>query len=82
VTAKKALSKEKAAQSAADQSLAEEKAAHQTIEQSFRAAEEAKADLAQNLEFSQASLTATMDKLASKSSALDHVMVREQKMEI
>jgi hypothetical protein len=47
---KKALSEDKAAQSAADQDLAEEKAAHQSIEQSLLSSNEAKTLLTKELD--------------------------------
>jgi hypothetical protein len=78
----KALPEEKASRSVADRSLTEEKAAHQIAEQSLRTSDEARADLAWDLEAVQASLTATTNKLANKSSALDFTVVRDQKMEI
>jgi hypothetical protein len=77
VATKKALSEEKASRTATDRSVTEEKAACQTTEQSLRTFDEAWADLAWDLESNQASLTATTSKLASKSSALDIVVIRE-----
>jgi hypothetical protein len=62
--------------------LAEEKAARQAINQSLLSSNEANALLAQELESIQASLTATSNKLSSKSSALDHAMIQEQQMKI
>jgi hypothetical protein len=62
--------------------LTEEKAAHQIAEQSLRTSDEARADLAWDLEAVQASLTATTNKLANKSSTLDFAVVQDQKMEI
>jgi hypothetical protein len=46
----KALSEEKASRSAADRSLAEEKAAQQTIKWSLQTSDEARANLAQDLQ--------------------------------
>jgi chromosome segregation ATPase len=82
VTMKKALSEEKASRSAADRSLAEEKAARQTAEQSLQTSDEARVTLAQDLESVQAFLTTSTSKLASKSSALDTVVIRAHEMEI
>jgi hypothetical protein len=82
VTMKRALSEEKASRSAADRSLVEEKAARQIIEQSLQTSDEAKANLVQDLESVQVSLTATTNKLASKSSTLDIAMIRDHEMEI
>jgi hypothetical protein len=80
--AHKALSEEKASRSAADRSLAEEKIARQSIEQSLQTSDEARTNLPHDFEKVQASLTATVSKLASKSSALDTVVIREHEMEI
>jgi hypothetical protein len=80
--AEKVLSKEKAAQLATDQSLAMETATRQVIDQSLSASEEAKDALAQDLQSAQASLIATTEKLTSKSSALDFVVIREREAEI
>jgi hypothetical protein len=76
--ARKALSKEKAA----NRALAEEKAARQAIDQSLLSSNEANALLARELESTQASLTATTDKLSSNSSALDTTVIREQQIKI
>jgi hypothetical protein len=57
--------------------LAKEKTAWQVVDQSLRASDEAKAALSQDLQSAQASLTATTEKLISKSSALDFMMIRE-----
>jgi hypothetical protein len=83
--ARKVLSEEKVARSAADRArsaanwaLAEEKTARQVVDQSLQSSNEANALLAQELESTRASLTATTDKLSSKSSALDHAVIREQ----
>jgi hypothetical protein len=69
---KKVLSEEKASWSVADWSLAKEKAAHQTVKQSLQTSDEARANLARDLESVQASHTATTIKLASKLSALGY----------
>jgi hypothetical protein len=76
--ARKALSKEKAA----NRALAEEKATRQAIDQSLLSSNEANALLARELESTQASLTATTDKLSSNSSALDTTVIREQQIKI
>jgi chromosome segregation ATPase len=75
---RKALSEEKAVNWA----LAEEKAARQAINQSLLSSNEANALLARELESTQASLTATTDKLSSNSSALDTTVIREQQIKI
>jgi chromosome segregation ATPase len=82
VELKKALAKEKAAWSPVDRTLAEEKATRHTAEQSLLNSNEAKALLAKELDSTRASLTTTTDKLSSKSSALDHVVIRKQQMNI
>jgi chromosome segregation ATPase len=79
---KKTLFGEEAARSAADWALAEEKAARQSIEQSLLSSNEANTLLTKELDSTQASLSATNDKLSSKSSALDHLVIREQQMKI
>jgi hypothetical protein len=56
---KKALFEEKAAQYATDQTLVEEKAAQQSTEQSRPSSNEANTLLTKELDFTQASLTAT-----------------------
>jgi hypothetical protein len=80
--AKKALSEEKIARLAVDQSLAEEKVTQRTADQSLQASEEAKAAMNQDLLSAQASLTATKEKLPSKSSALDCAMIKEHEAQI
>jgi hypothetical protein len=72
--ARKALSEEKATRSAVDQALTEEKVARQVTNQSLLSSNEANALLARELESTRAFLTATTDKLSSKSSALDHAV--------
>jgi hypothetical protein len=62
--------------------LAEEKTARQTTEQSLLSSNEANTLLVRELDSTWASLTATTEKLSSKSSALDHTMIREQQMKI
>jgi chromosome segregation ATPase len=79
---RKALSEEKVAWSAADRALAEEQAAWQVTDQSLLSSNEANTLLARELESTRASLTATTDKLSSKSFALDHAMIWEQQMKI
>jgi hypothetical protein len=79
---RKALSKEETARSGVDRALAEEKAARQAANRSLLSSNEANALLARELEFTQASLTATSNKLSSKSSALDTAVIWEQQMEI
>jgi hypothetical protein len=65
-----------------DHSLAEEKAAHRIAEQSLQTSDEARVNLAWDLESIQASLTATANKLASKSSALNTAVIQAHEMEI
>jgi hypothetical protein len=77
-----ALAKEKAARLIVDLSLAEEKVVRQVVNQSLWTFEEAKDALTQDLLSFWASLTATMEKLAYKSSALDFAVVRECEVEI
>jgi hypothetical protein len=74
--AQKALSDEKSAQLGVENSLAEEKAARQTAEQSLQQFKEASATLALELENAQTSLAATLDKLDSKSKALNFQVIR------
>jgi hypothetical protein len=62
--------------------LAEEKATRQAADQSLLSSNETNVLLARELESTQASLTAISDKLSSKSSALDHAVIREQQMKI
>jgi purine-nucleoside phosphorylase len=50
VIVKRALSQEKASRSAADRSLAEEKATRQIVEQSLQTSDEARVNLARDLE--------------------------------
>jgi exonuclease VII large subunit len=54
-----------------DNSLDEEKALRQAVEQSLHQSKDANATLALELENAQTSLTATRDKLDSKSKVLD-----------
>jgi chromosome segregation ATPase len=56
--------------------LGEEKAARQTTERSFQQSNDANATLVLELETAQTSLTATRDKLNSKSKALDFQVIR------
>jgi hypothetical protein len=62
--------------------LAEEQAAWQVTDQSLLSSNEANTLLARELESTRASLTATTDKLSSKSFALDHATIWEQQMKI
>jgi hypothetical protein len=82
MAARKELFETKDVRSAADWALAEEKAAWQVADQSLPSSNEANALLAWELESTRASLIATTDKLSTKSSALDHVVIREQQMKI
>jgi DNA repair exonuclease SbcCD ATPase subunit len=80
--AQEALSKEKTAWSVVDRSLAEEKTTHHATEQALQNSNDAKAELTQELESTKASLTATHDKLTSKSAALDVAVIQEQQAKI
>jgi hypothetical protein len=80
--AEKALSKEKDARLAANRFLAEEKAARQIANQHRWAFEEATVALTYDLLSAQASITATMEKLAAKSSALDITVIQEREVEL
>jgi hypothetical protein len=62
---------------ATDQFLAEEKAVRQIVGQALRSSQEANATLNWVLQTAQSSISATMEKLSSKSSALDLVVIRE-----
>jgi chromosome segregation ATPase len=73
--AQKALSDEKSAQLGVENSLAEEKAARQAAEQSLQQFKEASTTLALELENAQTSLAATLDKLDSKSKALNFQVI-------
>jgi hypothetical protein len=76
------MSEEKATRLAVDRALAKKKAAQQTVDQSLLCSNEANALLARELESTQASLTATSDKLSSKSPALDTTVIQEQQIKI
>jgi hypothetical protein len=76
------LSKEKTTRLYADRSLAEEKTAWRAAEQALQNSNDAKAELTQELESTKAYLTATHDKLTSKSVALDVAVIREQQDKI
>jgi hypothetical protein len=80
--AEKALSEEKAARLATDRSLTKAKAAQQLVDQARQTFEEAKAALAQDLLFTQASIIATVDKLVAKSSAMDFTVIWEREAEL
>jgi hypothetical protein len=69
--AQKTLSDEKSVRLGAENSLAEAKAARQAAEQSLQQSKDADATMALELENARTSLTATHDKLDSKSKALD-----------
>jgi flagellar motility protein MotE (MotC chaperone) len=71
-TAQKALSKEKSSRSAIAKALADEKAARKVAEQDSK---KSIAELSQELEVANTSLTATHDKLASKSATLDNTVI-------
>jgi hypothetical protein len=67
---------------ATDRSSTEEKTVQQVADQSLWASEEAKAALAVDLQSTLASLTGTTEKLISKSSALDFVLIQEREAKI
>jgi chromosome segregation ATPase len=70
--AQKALSKEKSSRSAVAKALADEKAAQKVAEQDSK---KSIAELSQELEVANTLLTATRDKLASKSATLDNTVI-------
>jgi hypothetical protein len=74
--AQKALLDEKSAQLGVENSLYEEKAVRQAAEQSLQQSRDANATLALELENVQTSLTATRDKLDSKSKTLVLQVIR------
>jgi flagellar motility protein MotE (MotC chaperone) len=80
-TAQKALSKEKSSRSAVAKALADEKAAQKVAEQDSK---KSIAELSQELEVANTLLTATRDKLASKSATLDNTVILrdEAKLEL
>jgi uncharacterized Ntn-hydrolase superfamily protein len=67
---------------AANRSLAEKKTVCHAAKQALQNSNDAKARLTQELESTKASLTATHDKLTSKSAALDIVVIQEQQAKI
>jgi chromosome segregation ATPase len=74
--AQKALSDEKYVRLGVENSLVEEKASRQAAKQSLQQSKDANATLALELENARTSLTATRDKLDSKSKALDLQVIR------
>jgi hypothetical protein len=80
--AEKALSEERAAQLATNQSLDEEKAARKIVDRSSRSYQVANASLNQDLQSVQAFIAATMEKLSSKSSAFDLTVIQEREPQI
>jgi flagellar motility protein MotE (MotC chaperone) len=80
-TTQKALSKEKSSRSAVAKALADEKAAQKVAEQDSK---KSIAELSQELEVANTLLTATRDKLASKSATLDNTVILrdEAKLEL
>jgi hypothetical protein len=80
--AEKVLSEERASRLATNQYLAEEKAARQLADRSAWSYQKANATLNQDLQSAQASVTATMEKLSSKSSALDFVVIPEREVQL
>jgi chromosome segregation ATPase len=80
--AQEALSKEKAAWSTVDHSVAKEKIDWHAVEQALQNSNDAKAELTWELESTKAPLTATHDKLNSKSAALDIAVIQEQQSKI
>jgi hypothetical protein len=71
----KALSDDKSALLGVENSLAKEKAARHAAERSLQQSKDTNATLALELENAQTSLTATRDKLKSKSKALDFQVI-------
>jgi hypothetical protein len=65
-----------------DRSLAEKKTAQHAVKQALQNFNDAKAELTRDLESSKASLTATHDKLTSKSAVLDVAVICEQQAKI
>jgi hypothetical protein len=80
--AEKVMSEERASRLATNQYLAEEKAARQLADRSAWSYQKANATLNQDLQSAQASVTATMEKLSSKSSALDFVVIPEREVQL
>jgi predicted RNA-binding protein YlxR (DUF448 family) len=78
----KVMSEERAAWLAINQSLAEKKVARQIADRSARSYQEANTALNQDLQSVQAFVTATMEKLSSKSSALDLAVIWEREVQI
>jgi hypothetical protein len=78
----KVLSEERASRLATNQYLAEEKAARQLADRSAWSYQKANATLNQDLQSAQASVTATMEKLSSKSLALDFVVIPEREVQL
>jgi hypothetical protein len=70
--AQKALSKEKSSRSTAEEALVEERAAQEVAEQALKKSSK---ELFRQLEIIKTSLTATRGKLASKSAALDAMVI-------
>jgi hypothetical protein len=70
--AQKVLSQEKTSRSAAGKALAKERAAREVTEHALKKSSE---ELSQEVEIVNTSLTATRDKLASKSAALDATVI-------
>jgi hypothetical protein len=60
-----------------DRPFAKEKIVQHVAKQALQSSNDANADLTQELESSKASLTTTHDKLTSKSTALDVVVIQE-----
>jgi chromosome segregation ATPase len=65
-----------------DRSLVEKKTTRHAAEQAIQNSNDAKAELTRELESTKASLTATHDKLTSKSTALDVAVIQEQQAKI
>jgi hypothetical protein len=80
--AQEVVSKEKIAWLTIDRTLAEEKTTRHAAEQALQNSNDAKAELTWEMESTKASLTATHDKLTSKSAALNVTMIWEQQAKI
>jgi CII-binding regulator of phage lambda lysogenization HflD len=66
----------------ADRSLAKEKIGRYAAEQALQNSNDAKDELTRKLESTKASLTATHDKLTSKSATLNVMVIQEQQAKI
>jgi septal ring factor EnvC (AmiA/AmiB activator) len=65
-----------------EKALAEERVARQVVDQALQASQETGDALTQDLQSAQASITATREKLSSKSVALNELVVQEREAQI